>query len=200
MSIKSLGERIADVLIEDGLLLPSQLAEAMDLQKKQGGRLLKLLTDKQYVTEQDMVISMGRCLDVPPINLSKVRVPEEIQDLVPKDMARQYKLAPLCKLGNKLFVAMADPLNVLALDDLRQRTKLEIIPMITTERAVTEALSGAGSPSSQMDKEMQEAAAQDGTEVEEVKQKRDEIDLDRLAVESEDAPVVKIVNLILVQA
>ena len=71
MSIKSFGERIADVLIEDGLLLPSQLAEAMDMQKKQGGRLLKLLTDKQYVTEQDMVISMGRCLDVPPINLSK---------------------------------------------------------------------------------------------------------------------------------
>ena len=87
MSIKSFGERIADVLIEDGLLLPSQLAEAMEMQKKQGGRLLKLLTDQQYVTEQDMVISMGRCLDTPPINLSKVHVPEEIQDLVPKDMA-----------------------------------------------------------------------------------------------------------------
>ena len=87
MSIKSFGERIADVLIEDGLLLPAQLEEAMDLQKKQGGRLLKLLDDKQYVTEQDMVISMGRCLDTPPINLSKIRVPEDIQDLVPKDMA-----------------------------------------------------------------------------------------------------------------
>src|SRR5882757_7156092 len=204
MSIKSFGERIADVLIEDGLLLPSQLAEAMDLQKKQGGRLLKLLTDKQYVTEQDMVISMGRCLDVPPINLSKVRVPEEIQDLVPKDMARQYKLAPVCKLGNKLFVAMADPLNVLALDDLRQRTKLEIVPMITTERSVVEALSGVGSASSQMDQVLkdaaQDAAAAASANVEEVKQNREEIDLDRLAVESEDAPVVKIVNLILVQA
>jgi len=199
MSIKSFGERIADVLIEDGLLLPSQLAEAMDLQKKQGGRLLKLLTDKQYVTEQDMVISMGRCLDVPPINLSKMRIPEEVQDLVPKDMARQYKLAPVCRLGNKLFVAMADPLNVLALDDLRQRTKLEIIPMITTERAVTEALSGVSSAGSQMEQVLKDAASQ-ADNVEEVKQKREEIDLDRLAVESEDAPVVKIVNLILVQA
>jgi type IV pilus assembly protein PilB len=200
MSIKSFGERIADVLIEDGLLLPSQLAEAMDLQKKQGGRLLKLLTDKQYVTEQDMVISMGRCLDVPPINLSKVRVPEDVQELVPKDMARQYKLAPVCKLGNKLFVAMADPLNVLALDDLRQRTKLEIIPMITTERSVTEALSGVGSAGSAMEQVLKDAASQTDANIEEVKQKREEIDLDRLAVESEDAPVVKIVNLILVQA
>src|SRR3954453_5367329 len=198
MSIKSFGERIADVLIEDGLLLPAQLAEAMDVQKKQGGRLLKLLTDKGYVTEQDMVISMGRCLDTPPINLSKLRVPEEITALVPKEMARAYKLAPIGKLGNKLFVAMADPLNVLALDDLRQRTKLEIVPMITTERAVTEALSGVGSASSQMDKVLQEAAQE--SEVEEVKQRQENIDLDRLAVESEDAPVVKIVNLILVQA
>src|SRR3984957_18134862 len=199
MSIKSFGERIADVLIEDGLLLPSQLAEAMEVQKKQGGRLLKLLTDKQYVTEQDMVISMGRCLDVPPVNLSKVRVPEEIQELVPKDMARQYKLAPVCRLGNKLFVAMADPLNVLALDDLRQRKKMEIVPMITTERAVMEALSGVNSAGHQMEQMIQEVVKEAG-EAEVVTQKREEIDLDRLAHESEDAPVIKIVNLILVQA
>src|SRR5436190_18638482 len=198
MSIKSFGERIADVLIEDGLLLPAQLAEAIDVQKKQGGRLLKLLTDKGYVTEQDMVISMGRCLDTPPINLSRLRVPEEITDLVPKEMARAYKLSPIGKLGNKLFVAMADPLNVLALDDLRQRTKLEIVPMITTERAVMEALSGVGNSSAAMDKVLRQARANEP--VEEVKVNKEEIDLDRLAVESEDAPVVKIVNLILVQA
>src|SRR3954454_15501506 len=199
MSIKSFGERIADVLIEDGLLLPAQLAEAMDVQKKQGGRLLKLLTDRLYVTEQDMVISMGRCLDTPPVNLSKVRVPEDVMELVPKEMARQYKLSPVCRLGNKLFVAMADPLNVLALDDLRQRTKLEIVSMITTERSVNEALSGVGSASAAMDQVLKDAA-QDAAaaNVEEVKQNRE--DIDRLAVESEDAPVVKIVNLILVQA
>ncbi len=146
-----------------------------------------------------MVISMGRCLDTPPINLSKVRIPEEVLDLVPKDMARTYKLAPICKLGNKLFVAMADPLNVLALDDLRQRTKLEIVPMITTERSVNEALSGVNSASAAMDQMLKEAAAT-GSDVEEVQNKREDIDLDKLAHESEDAPVVKIVNLILVQA
>src|SRR5688572_18645484 len=158
MGIKSFGERIADVLIEDGLLLPSQLEEAMGVQKKQGGRLLKILTDQNFVTEQDMVISMGRCLDTPPINLAKMRVPEEVLDLVPKDMARSYKLAPICKLGNKLFVAMADPLNVLALDDLRQRTRMEIVPMITTERAVADALSGVGSAAASMDAVLRDAA------------------------------------------
>src|SRR5215207_9974624 len=207
MSIKSFGERIADVLIEDGLLLPAQLQEAMTVQKKQGGRLLKILTDQNFVTEQDMVISMGRCLDTPPVNLAKMRIPEAVLELVPKDMARAYKLAPICKLGNKLFVAMADPLNVLALDDLRQRTKMEIVPMITTERAVTEALSGVGSSTASMDAVLRDAAqkaAQDAAlspdSVEEVAVRREEIDLDKMAADSEDAPVIKIVNLILVQA
>jgi type IV pilus assembly protein PilB len=200
MSIKSFGERIADVLIEDGLLLPSQLDEAVEVQKKQGGRLLKILTDKQYVTELDMVISMGRCLDTPPINLSRVRIPEAILDLVPKEMARAYKLAPVCRLGNKLFVAMADPLNVLALDDLRQRTKLEIIPMITTERSVNDALSGVAGAGAAMDQVLKDAAMKEAESTEIVQQRSDEIDLDKLAHDSEDAPVVKIVNLILVQA
>ena len=200
MSIKSFGERIADVLIEDGLLLPAQLDEATEIQKKQGGRLLKILVDRSYVTELDMVISMGRCLDTPPINLSKVRVPEEVSEIVPKEMARAYKLAPVCKLGNKLFVAMADPLNVLALDDLRQRTKMEIVPMITTERSVMEALSGVHNASHQMQQMIEEVAKESVPDAEIVANKREEIDLDRLAHESEDAPVIKIVNLILVQA
>ncbi len=78
---------------------------------------------------------MGRCLDKPPINLAKVHVPETVMNLVPKDMAKSYKLVPIAVLGNKLFVAMADPMNVLALDDLRTRTKMDIIPMIATERS-----------------------------------------------------------------
>lgn len=198
MAVKSFGERIADVLIEDGLLLTSQLEEAIDLQKKQGGRLLKILTDRQYVTEQDMVISMGRCLDTPPINLSRVRVREDVLALVPKEMARSYKLAPVCKLGNKLFVAMADPLNVLALDDLRQRTKLEIVPMITTERAVADALSGVSGASASMAEVLKAAA--DQAEPVAADTRKQEIDLDKMATDSEDAPVIKIVNLILVQA
>ena len=204
MSAKSFGERIADILIEDGLLLPSQLEEAQELQKKQGGRLLKLLTDNQFVTEQDMAISMGRCLDKPPVNLAKVRVPETVMNLVPKDMAKSYKLMPIAVLGNKLFVAMADPMNVLALDDLRTRTKMDIVPMIATERSVNEALSGVHSASGAIDEVMKKAAldadAADGDAIQVESRQREEIDLDRLAADSEDGPVIRIVNLILVQA
>src|SRR3989454_9134368 len=142
MRSKSFGERIADVLIEDGLLLPNQLEEAVTIQRKDGGRLLKILTDRQFVTEQDMAFSMGRCLNTPPINLSKVRVPEEVMSLVPREMAKANKLVPIARLDGKLFIAMADPTNVLAVDDLKRRVQLEIVPMIATERSVQEALSG----------------------------------------------------------
>src|SRR5438477_3328441 len=202
MRSKSFGERIADVLIEEGLLLPNQLEEAIGLQKSEGGRLLKILTDRQFVTEQDMVFSMGRCLNTPPVNLSRLRVPEEVMSLVPREMAKANRLVPIARLDGKLFVAMADPTNVLAVDDLKRRVQLEIVPMIATERSVQDALSGVQGVGnmSQVMKKVAEEAAQTAEAVEVQANKREEIDLDRLAHDSEDAPVIKIVNLILAQA
>jgi type IV pilus assembly protein PilB len=203
MRSKSFAERIADVLIEDGLLLPSQLEEAVGLQQKEGGRLLKILTDKQFVTDQDMTVSMGRCLNTPLINLSKLRVPEEVMSLVPKDLAKTNKLVPIARLNGKLFVAMADPTNVLAVDDVKRRVQLDIVPMIATERAVADALSGVhhgGAKMAEVLKKAAEDAAAAAEDVEVQSKKNEEIDLDRLTTDSEDAPVIKIVNLILVQA
>jgi type IV pilus assembly protein PilB len=202
MRSKSFGERIADVLIEEGLLLPNQLEEAIGIQKSEGGRLLKILTDRQFVTEQDMVFSIGRCLNTPPVNLSRLRVPEEVMSLVPREMAKANKLVPIARLDGKLFVAMADPTNVLAVDDLKRRVQLEIVPMIATERSVLDTLSGvhgAGNMS-QVLRQVSEEAVQGAESVEVQSAKREEIDLDRLAHDSEDAPVIKIVNLILAQA
>ncbi|MEY2539810.1 MAG: type pilus assembly protein PilB [Verrucomicrobiota bacterium] len=203
MRSKSFGERIADVLIEDGLLLPNQLEEAVNIQKNEGGRLLKILTDREFVTEQDMAFSMGRCLNTPPVNLTKLQVPEEIMSLVPRDMAKANKLVPIARVNGKLFVAMADPTNVLAVDDVKRRTQLEVVPMIATEKAVSDALAGVhggGNMSQVLRQVAEEAAAQSAESVEVEKIKREDIDLDRLASDSEDAPVIKIVNLILAQA
>jgi type IV pilus assembly protein PilB len=202
MRSKSFAERIADVLIEDGLLLPAQLEEAVGVQQKEGGRLLKILTDKQFVTDQDMTVSMGRCLNTPLINLSKLRVPEDVMSLVPRDLAKANKLVPIARLNGKLFVAMADPTNVLAVDDVKRRVQLDIIPMIATERAVADALAGVHHGSAKMAEVLKQVAeeAANAEDVEVQSKKNEEIDLDRLATDSEDAPVIKIVNLILVQA
>lgn len=199
---KSFAERIADVLIEDGLLLPSQLEEAAAIQQKDGGRLLKILSDRQFVSDQDMAFSMGRCLNVPPINLAKLRVPEQIMQLVPRDMAKANKLVPIARVNGKLFVAMADPTNVLAIDDVKRRVQADVVPMIATEKSVTDMLAGVhsgGADMKQVLRQVAEDVANSG-EVEVEQKASEEINLDRLASDSADAPVIKIVNLILVQA
>src|SRR5438477_9355398 len=178
MRSKSFAERIADVLIEDGLLLPNQLEEAVGIQKTEGGRLLKILTDRQFVTEQDMAFSMGRCLNTPPINLAKLTVPEEIMSLVPRELAKANKLVPIARLNGKLFVAMADPTNVLAVDDVKRRVQLDIVPMIATERAVSDVLAGVhhgGAKMAEVLKQVAEDAAA-ASDVEVETKKRDEID------------------------
>jgi len=117
-------------------------------------------------------------------------------------LVKANRLVPVARLDGKLFVAMADPTNVLAVDDLKRRVQLEIVPMIATERSEQDALSGVQGVGnmSQVMKKVAEEAAQTAEAVEVHANKREEIDLDRLAHDSEDAPVIKIVNLILAQA
>jgi type IV pilus assembly protein PilB len=163
--------------------------------------LLKILTDKQFVTDQDMAFSMGRCLNVSPVNLARIRIPEEIMGLIPREMAKLNKLVPVARLNGKLFIAMVDPTNVLAVDDVKRRVQLDVVPMIATEKSVADALSGVhgGAGISQALRDVvREAEKPDGVEVQ--AKASEEIDIDRLAIDSEDAPVIKIVNLIMVQA
>jgi type IV pilus assembly protein PilB len=197
--VKSLSDRITEALIADGLMTEKQLADLVEVQKKQGGRLLKLLIERQVVSEQDMMLGMASCLNTPPILLPKLHVPSEIMDLIPKDMAQTYKMVPVARLGKKLYVAMADPLNVLALDELRRsRPGSEIIPLITTEKAVNDFLNSANTQVKEgIDEILKDV---DVSEVEVAKEKMEEINLDKLAESSEEAPVIKLVNLILVQA
>src|SRR5580692_9680056 len=140
--IKSFAERIADALVEDGLLSTAQIEELLDRQKKEGARLAKLLVDKdkQYVSPDDLAVSMGRVLNVSPINLARINILPDVIDLIPRDTANNHKVVPVARLENRLFLAMADPLNVLALDDIKRITKLEITPMIASEKAISDKL------------------------------------------------------------
>src|SRR5215471_297330 len=165
--VKTFGERIADALVEDSLLTPKQVEELLEQQKKEGTRLLKLLLEKSYVSEQDMAISLGRVLNVPPVNLGRISIPLEIADLLPREVAHNYKVVPVSRLENKLFLAMADPLNVLAVDDVRRITKLEVAPLIASEKAIVDKLNhvdAAGSGS--MEDIIKDAAKQQAVDEE----------------------------------
>jgi len=205
--VKSFAERIADALVEDGLLSAGQIEELLERQKKEGARLVKLLVDKdkQYVSDVDLAVCMGRVLNVPPINLTRVNIPSEVVELVPRDMAHNHKVVPVARLENKLFLAMADPLNVLALDDVKRTTKLEIAPMIASEKAITEKLNAidaakGGSMEDIIQDAQKRSDAEAGEDIESVKESMEEVNLDQLAASSEEAPVIKLANLIVLQA
>jgi type IV pilus assembly protein PilB len=204
--VKSFGERIADALVEDGLLSTGQIEELLEQQKKGGARLIKLIVDKSYVSEQDLAVSMGRVLNVLPINLARVSIPPEVVELLPRDAAHNYKVVPVSRLENRLFLAMADPLNVLAIDDVKRITRLEISPLIASEKAIIDKLNAFdAAKNSSMEDIIQDAQKQneadaDADSIEAVKEGMEEVNLDQLASSSGEAPVIKLANLIIVQA
>ena len=204
-AVKSFGERIADALVEDGLLNTRQIEQLLEEQKKGGVRLLKLILEKAYVSEQDMAVSMGRVLNTPPINLSRISIPADVAELLPREVANTHKIVPVSRLENKLFIAMADPLNVLALDDVRRITKLEVAPLIASEKAILDKLANLDSAKSGSMEDLisdaeKKGNAEDAENVELAKVSTEEVNLDALAASSEEAPVIKLANLILVQA
>ncbi len=203
--VKTFGERIADALIEDGLLTTTQVEELLLQQKKEGTRLLKLIMEKSYVNEVDMAVSMGRVLSTPPVNLSRISIPPEVANLLPKEVVHNHKVIPVCRLDNRLYLAMADPLNVLALDDVKRITKLEVFPMIASEKAIIDKLANLDTKTGSMEDIIQDAQRQAELEAEaerlEVsKETVEDLDLDKLAASTEEGPVIKLANLILVQA
>jgi type IV pilus assembly protein PilB len=206
--VKSFAERISDALVEDGLLSANQIEELLERQKKEGARLVKLLIDKdkQYVSPDDLAVCMGRVLNVSPVNLARINILPDVADLIPRETAHNYKLVPVSRLENRLFVAMADPLNVLALDDVKRITKFEIAPLIASEKAITDKLNAIDSAKSgSMEDIIQDAqkrteAEADSDTIESVKEAAEEVSLDALAASSEEAPVIKLANLVVLQA
>ena len=204
--IKSFGERIADALVEDGLLGANQVEELLEKQKKEGARLVKLIVEKAYVSEADLAVCMGRVLNVTPINLARAHVPPDLVELFPRETMHSHRVIPISRLENRLFLAMADPLNVLALDDVKRITKLEITPLIASEKAIADKLAaldaakGGSMEDIIQDAQKQRDAEADADSVENIRETVEDVSIDKLAASGEEAPVIKLANLMIVQA
>ncbi len=204
--IKSRAEKLADSLVEDGLLTPKQVEELLELQKKEGKPLLKLLVDKSYVTDVDVMVATGRMQNVAPVNLARLGIAPEIASLIPKEVATNFKILPISRLENTLYLAMADPLNVLAIDDVKRITRMEIQPMIATEKAILEKISNLESGKGASMEDVIEAAKKaeeleaEASGAELVADASDELSAEAAAAAGEEAPVIKLANLIIVQA
>ncbi len=181
-------------MIANGLITQEQLKEAILRQKQTGKRLGEILVSMHLVTERDITEVLARQFNVPFIDLSNYIVDPAIAQLVPEHIAERHKLIPINKVGNKLTVAMADPLDIVAIDDITMMTGLQVKTVVATPSDIEKALQEAYGAGTKVDK-----IIDDLVDIEKEAAEADELEgIDDL---SEDAaPIIRLVNLIITQA
>jgi type IV pilus assembly protein PilB len=189
--------RLGELLVQNNLISAQQLAKAQEEQKRSGGRLGYNLTKLGFIKETELTTFLSKQYGVPSINLSEIEIEQEVINLVPKEVADKHLVVPVNKAGANLIVAMADPSNIYAIDDLKFLTGYNIEVVVSSEQTIKEAIE------KYYDTEKMNfegvLADFDDQEVEYVKDEDGE-DIAELARSSEEAPVVKLVNLILIDA
>lgn len=134
-------KRLGEMLVDAGVLTEDQINEALAEQKKTGKRLGTVLLNQHYITEDQLIDTLKMQLGIDFIDLNKARIDPAIAKYVPKNMARQYRVVPVKVEGNKLWLAMEDPLNFRAIEDAKSASRKQVIPMIAYKDAISRALS-----------------------------------------------------------
>lgn len=197
---KKIHDSLSQALLKQKLLTEKDLKAARDIQTKQGGSLGSILVKKGVISEKDLITVMSTAFSIPAINLSRYKIEKDLVSVVPEKTARQYKAVPICKLGTTLVVAMADPLNVLAIDDLKMLTKFSIEPVLATETDITQTIDRLFASEGKVLSDVISGHAKEEGAIEIVDILKEEFDITDAALEGETPPIVKMVNLILFEA
>ncbi|MEQ8192220.1 MAG: type IV-A pilus assembly ATPase PilB, partial [Candidatus Eremiobacterota bacterium] len=197
----STSKDIAEMLLEEGLITPRQLEKAIDQQKSSNESLERIIINLGYVTEKEVTEVIGKEMGVPFIDLDEVQIDMELARTVPEHLAQRYKVIPVGQENQKLALAMVDPLNVFAIDDIRLITGFDIEPMISTEESIMRAINHhfGGKSIMEVHEEVTGIAMSDFEDLEQIEE-QDELDLTQLQKLVDEAPIVRVVNLIITQA
>jgi len=193
--------KIGELLTKAKLVSDQQLEKALDEQKQSGGRLGEHLVRLGFVTEEDILDCLSQQYGVPSINLRHFDIDESIIRLIPADVARKYQFIPVSKTGATLTVAMADPSNVFAMDDITFITGYRVEPVVASEEALREAIDSyyGTTHSIELKKVMEDLSTVEEASLE-VLEEEEDLDVADLAESADEAPVVRLVNLILTDA
>ena len=197
-----LKERLIKILIDQKLVTQERLDGAIKIQKEKGGKLSDVLIELGYIDKKDLMIAMSYELGIPAINLSKYKIDPAVVKLIPEKIARQYQIIPISKIGNTLSMAMADPLNVFAIDDIKTMTGLEIEPVVTTDKDIKDAIEAyyGQSAHAAIDKMIEDIEESKRVEMVEETSPADLSDSASLARLVQETPVVKITNMLLAES
>jgi type IV pilus assembly protein PilB len=223
--------KLGEILVRENLISPQHLREALDYQREHGGRLGFNLVKLGLVTDDMITAVLSRQYGIPSVNLDLFQIDDAVLRLIPQEVAQKYSVLPLSRVGATLTLAMVDPTNVFAMDDIKFMTGLNVEPVVVAEASIQQAISkyygtsreielaavtvdeviyeGAGGKSSNGNGNITHADLvsldtidfdHEGASDVEVVEDNEEIDLSTLSRMSEDAPVVRLVNVLLVDA
>jgi len=199
-----MSHRLGDVLVKSGRITAEQLQQGLALQKEKGGRIGSALVKIGVLSEKELVEFLSQHFGVPAIDLSRVEIDEGVIKIIPADVARKYTILPVAKVGAKITLAMIDPTNVFAMDDIKFMTGYNVDPVVSSETALRTSIDKYyGSTHAIELKKVMEDLTEPASSADsslEVLEEEDDIDLDTLEKESEEAPVVRLVNIILTDA
>src|SRR6266436_3425928 len=190
--------RLGEILVKEKLINEDQLKQALVYQQKHGGRLGTVLIKMGIISDDAITEVLSRQYGVPSINLKYYEVDPTVIKLIPQDTATRYQVIPLSRVGQVLTIAMTDPTNVFAMDDIKFMTGFNVEPVVASESAIGEAIvrfyGGSETNSEELSKMMK-----DLVEDEELELAAEEAELDAASLEkaAEEAPIIKLVNLIL---
>ncbi|MBM3328393.1 MAG: type II secretion system protein GspE [Calditrichaeota bacterium] len=183
--------KLGEILIAQGLITKEQLDEGLAQQKQAKKKIGETLIDLGYLTETDVFSALGDQLGVPYVSLSFYSVDSSVINLISEQFARQYKVVPLFRIANSLTLGMVDPLNLAVIDQVVRATGLEVEPSICSQHDIDQAIDHYYGTTSALDEVVQVLGAEE---------KEEAVDTYSLAAQASDAPIVKLVNLMLAQA
>jgi type IV pilus assembly protein PilB len=221
--------KLGEILVRENLISPQHLREALDYQREHGGRLGFNLVKLGLVSDDMITAVLSRQYGIPSVNLDLFQIDAQVLHLIPQEVAQKYSVLPLSRVGASLTLAMVDPTNVFAMDDVKFMTGLNVEPVVVAEASIQQAISKYYGTSREIelasiavDDMVLDAAMSKGsnggitqadlisldtidfdtdrTEDVEVVEDNEEIDLTTLSRISEDGPVVRLVNVLLVDA
>ncbi len=192
-------QRIGQRLVEGQLITEEQLEQVESHIKKEGGRFFPALVQHEFVTEDELMKFLAQYFRLPMVDLRTVKIDPEIIKEIPLEVVRKYRVVPVKRIGNRLTVAMEDPSDVFAIDDIKFMTGFEIEPVLASCTAIGVAMDAYYDNANEFDEVLSGLdGMDDGLDV--VEEADDNFDPAEMSSAMEEAPVVKLVNLILSEA
>ena len=193
--------RLGELLTKASLISQDQLKDALKHQKESGSKLGETLIKLGFVSEEDITECLSQQFGVPSINLAHFEIDSTVIKLIPSEVARKYNILPVNKTGATITIAMADPTNVFAMDDIKFMTGYNVEPVVASELGIKAAIDNYyGSTSAlELKRVMEDLQTQESADLE-VLEEDEEMDVAALTEGAEEAPVVKLCNLILSDA